>query len=85
LLPDPAPIADRKTFFLVAQLARLFVGPELDFDIQLVLAAAEVPEAELALGEGAGPRLGWNVWLISETPLAPVDDAVFEADWITAL
>jgi type VI secretion system protein ImpH len=85
LLPDPAPVSERKTFFLVAQLARLFVGPELDFDIQLILAAAEVPEAELADGEGAGPRLGWNVWLISETPSTSADDAVFEADWITAL
>lgn len=85
LLPDRAPIAERKTFFLVAQLARLFVGPELDFDVQLVLAAVEVPEAELADASGAGPRLGWNVWLISETPPDVVDDAVFEADWVTAL
>lgn len=85
LLPDPEPVAERKTFFLIAQLARLFVGPELDFDVQLVLAAADVPEAELADGAGAGPRLGWNVWLISETPPGPVDDAVFEADWVTAL
>jgi type VI secretion system protein ImpH len=85
LLPDPAPVAERKTFFLVAQLARLFVGPELDFDVQLVLAAADVPETELGDVPGAGPRLGWNVWLISETPPGPVDDAVFEADWVTAL
>jgi type VI secretion system protein ImpH len=85
MLPDRAPIAERKTFFLVAQLARLFVGPELDFDVQLVLAAVEVPEAELADTSGAGPRLGWNVWLISETPPDVVDDAVFEADWVTAL
>jgi type VI secretion system protein ImpH len=85
LLPDPAPVRQRKTFFLVAQLARLFVGPELDFDVQLVLAAEEVPEAALAEGPGAGPRLGWNVWLISETPPAPADDAVFEGEWVTSL
>jgi type VI secretion system protein ImpH len=83
LLPDRSPVAQRKTFFLVAQLARLFVGPELEFDVQLVLAAEEVPEAHLAEAAGAGPRLGWNVWLISETPASDADDAVFEGDWVT--
>jgi type VI secretion system protein ImpH len=85
LLPDPAPAPARKTFFMVAQLARLFAGPELDFDVQLVLAADQVPETELTDGAGAGPHLGWNVWLISEAPAAPADDAVFETDWVTTL
>jgi type VI secretion system protein ImpH len=84
LLPDPAPAAERKTFYLVAQLARLFAGPEYDFDVQLVLAGPEVPEAQLTDGEGAGPRLGWTVWLISGTP-ADADDAVFDAEWVTVL
>lgn len=82
LLPDPAPARERKTFFLVAQLARLYSGPEVDFDVQLVLAADQVPEAGLAESAGAGPRLGWNVWLISEPPPAPVDDAVFEGECV---
>jgi type VI secretion system protein ImpH len=85
LLPDPAPLALRKTFFLVAQLARLYAGAEYDFDVQLVLAPPEVPEAHLADGPGAGPRLGWNLWLISETPPDSVDDAVFEGEWVTAV
>jgi type VI secretion system protein ImpH len=85
LLPDPAPVRDRKTFFLVAQLARLYAGGEYDFDVQLVLAPPEVPEAHLADGPGAGPRLGWNLWLISGTPSVPVDDAVFDAEWVTEL
>src|SRR5205823_184923 len=85
LLPDRAPVTERKTFFLVAQLARLFAGAELDFDVQLVLAAAEVPRAELAEAAGAGPRLGWNLWLISAPPPAAADDAVFDADWVTEL
>src|SRR5262249_13533046 len=85
LLPDREPVGDRKTFFLVAQVARLYAGPELDFDVQLVLAAEEVPEAFLGDRTGAGPRLGWNMWLISETPAGPVDDAVFEAEWVTTV
>lgn len=85
LLPDPAPVTDRKTFFLVAQLARLFAGSEFDFDIQLVLAAAEVPAAQLIDGEGAGPRLGWTVWLISGPPHSDADEAVFDGVWVTSL
>jgi len=85
LLPDPAPVAERKSFFLVAQLTRLFAGSEFDFDIQLVLAAAEVPAAQLIDGEGAGPRLGWTVWLISGPPQMDADEAVFDAGWVTSL
>lgn len=81
LLPDPTPVPERKTFFLAAQLTRLFVGPELEFDVQLVLDRKAVPEAHLT--EGAGPRLGWNVWLVSATPAADADDAVFEGEWVT--
>jgi type VI secretion system protein ImpH len=85
LLPDTAPIPERKTFFLVAQLARLFAGSEYDFDIQLVLAASEVPEIMLGDQPGAGPRLGWTMWLISAPPGEDADDAVFDASWVTTL
>jgi type VI secretion system protein ImpH len=85
LLPDPEPVPRRKTFFLMAQLARLYAGAEYDVDVQLVLAGAEVPEVILGDGPGPGPRLGWSMWLISAPPRAPVGDAVFDADWVTAL
>lgn len=85
LLPDPEPVATRKSFFLVAQLTRVFVNPELEFDVQLVLAAPEVPEARLGDQPGAGPRLGWTVWLISAPPSRDADDAVFEGEWVTSL
>ena len=85
LLPDLEPQPRRKTFFLVAQLARLFAGSEFDFDIQLVLSAKEVPEAQLTDGEGAGPRLGWTVWLISGEAAHDAEEAVFDAEWVTSL
>ena len=85
MLPDPAPLLARKTFFLVAQLARLFAGSEFDFDIQLVLKAAEVPHAQLNEGAGAGPRLGWTVWLLSGPAATDADEAVFDAEWVTVL
>ena len=91
-LPDPRPTAARKSFYLLAQLVRVFVGSEYDFDVQLALAAGEVPEAHLSQPHeaAAGPRLGWNLWLVSAppAPAAPdapdADDAAFEADWVTA-
>jgi type VI secretion system protein ImpH len=83
LLPDRTPVRERKTLFVVSQLARTFVGAEWDFDVQLVLAADQVPMAELSDGSGIGPRLGWNLWLITDTPWAPVTDAVFEGEWVT--
>jgi type VI secretion system protein ImpH len=77
LLPDRSPIAARKAFFLLCHLARLYVGPELDFDVQLVLRAADVPACQLADDGGLGPRLGWNTWLCSGPRDRDADDAVF--------
>src|SRR5262249_53987714 len=39
-LPDRSPKPARKALFLLSQLVRLFVGPGLQFDVQLVLKAA---------------------------------------------
>jgi type VI secretion system protein ImpH len=80
-LPDPAPVAERKGLFLLSQLVRLYVGMELDFEVQLALIGAEVPDLELrepAAGE-LGARLGWNTWMPGERMPTTVDDAVFDA------
>jgi type VI secretion system protein ImpH len=43
-------------------LARAFAGPELGFDVQLVLRRDEIPPC--TLGQSAnGPRLGYDCWL----------------------
>ena len=46
-----------------ADLTRFLAGLEFDFDIQLILAAEEVPDCVLAARDGARPMLGWNTWL----------------------
>lgn len=82
LLPDRDPHEwRRKSFFLLCQLVRLFVGPEFDFEVQLVLAGADVPECELGPPDagGLGARLGWNTWL-KVGPCGDVDDACFPHD-----
>jgi type VI secretion system protein ImpH len=82
-LPDRAGVPARKAFYLLSHLVRMYVGPELDFDVQLVLAAADVPPLQLAPeGAGPGPRLGWNTWLVSRTPERDADDAAFEGEEI---
>nr|WP_281392958.1 type VI secretion system baseplate subunit TssG [Roseospira goensis] len=64
----------------LAALARLYVGPEFAFDVQVVLAKAAVPRLRMPAGPdpgGDGPRLGWNTWLVHETPRRDAEDAVF--------
>lgn len=58
----------------LAQLVRLYVGNQLDFEIQLELLAEDVPE--LALGSSFS-RLGLNTWLINEQSSSNKRDAVF--------
>ncbi len=47
------------------ELVRFAVGPEFDFEIQLILQGREAPELRLG-GESEGAvRLGWDTWLAS--------------------
>lgn len=61
---------DGALFSALVELTQLFVGPALEFDIELVLDEAE--SVGLCLGEtgAVGPRLGMSTWLVhSERPL----------------
>jgi type VI secretion system protein ImpH len=84
-LPDRDPIREAKSYFLLMQLVRFYVGPELDFDVQLLLRGSDVPETRLASGEQDGGRLGWNTWLRSQEYADVATDAVFEGMDITSL
>jgi type VI secretion system protein ImpH len=84
-LPDRAPDEGRKAFFLLCHLVRLYIGPELDYDVQLVLRARDVPECRLTEGLGVGPRLGWNTWMTSLPMDHDAEEAAFEGDEATWL
>lgn len=84
-LPDRAPSEARKAFFLLCHLTRLYVGPELDFDVQPVLRAADVPECQLGAADGPGARLGWNTWIRSAPHPRDAEDAVFAGEEVTRL
>ena len=64
-------------FRSLVDLSRFFAGQEYDFEVQLIIKAAEVPWCRLGeTGEGA-PRLGWSSWLKTGEFTHDADDAVF--------
>lgn len=84
-LPDRSPRMERKGIFLLAQFVRLYLGPELDVEFQLILKKEEVPACKVGPGLGLGPRLGWNTWSKRKPMPKDAADAVFQAEelvWI---
>jgi type VI secretion system protein ImpH len=79
-LPDLTPVPQRKAIYLASHLIRMYVGPEMDFSLQLVLASREVPECQLAMPAAEGSRLGWNTWVRSAPCTSDAEDAVFEGE-----
>ncbi len=58
-------------------LVRFYVGPILQFDLQLILRSHEVPWCRLGDESPSGPRLGWCGWLKTEVFEHDAGDAVF--------
>jgi type VI secretion system protein ImpH len=74
-LPNPS---HPGSFFALAHLVRFYLGPDLDFDVQLLLKGEQVPLCQLGANDDEGAILGWNSWICT----APLDfdapDAIFE-------
>ena len=64
----------------LCQMARTFVGPELDFDVQPVLGPGQVVPCRLSPQDDDGFYLGWNTWLPARSVERQVDDALFALD-----
>lgn len=81
-------LPDRATLHRLVSLTRAYVGFELGFAVNPVLAAHAVPPLRLDAEADPPPRLGWNTWLPvpqgSVVPRRDAADAVFEADVIEA-
>ena len=69
---------DRPRVKALADITRLAVGPDLGFDLQLLLRRDTVPPP--ALGGAAQSHLGWNLWLSDRPFNHDPDDAVFDLD-----
>ncbi len=66
-------------------LVRAYVGYELGFGVNPVLAGPAVPPLQLLSAIDPAPRLGWNTWLPSGSGgRGDAADAVFEAEVIEA-
>ncbi len=63
-------------FRALVEMTRLYVDAELDFDVQLVLLASDVPDCRLGAGDGPGARLGRDAWLKVGPLSADADEAV---------
>ncbi|MEM7497636.1 MAG: type VI secretion system baseplate subunit TssG [Pseudomonadota bacterium] len=61
----------------IRRLARLYLGPALDFDIQVILDRRDVPETQLGAG-GPGVRLGWNAWARGLPAARDSDEAIVQ-------
>ncbi|MFD1745006.1 type VI secretion system baseplate subunit TssG [Rhizobium helianthi] len=62
----------------IVALTRLYVGPTLDFDVQVVLRREDVPFCQLGRA-GDPPRLGWNTWARTEPAVKDNGDAIIQA------
>ena len=83
-------LPDRVGLQRLVSLVRAFLGFEIAFAVNPVLAGAEVPTLHLDPGTVPAPRLGWNTWIPAPEgpPLglrrADAADAMFEAEIIEA-
>ena len=81
-LPDQSPISERKEFFKLMHLVRLYIGPELKVEVQLILKANEIPRCRSGR---KGARLGWDSWVTSRPMRRDSDDPVFDGVEITSV
>jgi type VI secretion system protein ImpH len=64
----------------LSHLTRTYVGPEFDFDVQLILRADEVPASHVGRKQN---RLGWDSWMQTRKFSRDADEAVFTLDEIS--
>jgi type VI secretion system protein ImpH len=70
-------LPDSSGFAALSSAVRLAAGVEFDFEVRLVLAAAEVPETRLTSDDSAS-QLGWTSWLRTQDFSDDARGAVFE-------
>jgi type VI secretion system protein ImpH len=56
---------------------RLYAGPDLSFDVQLILARDAIPPCRL---DGSNARLGWNTWAKLLPSIRDSGDTIYRPD-----
>jgi type VI secretion system protein ImpH len=70
---------DRMLYAQLTELIRLYCGPSIMFDIQLVLRKEHVPQTRLDHRSRVG-RLGWDSWALGGGARTDSRDTVFDPD-----
>jgi type VI secretion system protein ImpH len=73
-------LPDGDAFPELVELTRYFAEQTLEFDVQLVLRAAEVPWCRLTDEGIDAPRLGWAAWLKTEEFVEDARDTVLSIE-----
>lgn len=76
-------LPSRELYPQLVELIRLYCGPSLSFDIQLVLKAAEIPQTKIDTNSPVG-RLGWDTWALSSPAGADSEDTIFDPELLSA-
>jgi type VI secretion system protein ImpH len=78
-------LPDGSAHMPLRELARLYAGPSMDFEVQLILAKEEVPSCHTGLGDDPPPvsgpnldevQLGWTTWVKTRLRTADAYEAV---------
>lgn len=66
-----------QSYPVLVNLTKFFAGPDLDFNVNLVCNAQEVPHCRLRETESYVPRLGWTTWLKTTSFVQDADQVTF--------
>lgn len=70
-LPDTKKIKLRQ----LVDITRRYVGPQFDFDVQVLLRFEDIPPLQLG---APSARLGWSTWLGQSEEQSIAEDAIFQ-------
>ena len=71
-------LPNNKRFERLSSFISFYVGPTLDFDIQVVLARDDAPVCTLGGENGSLSYLGWSSWLSPGVTGSDMDHSIFQ-------
>lgn len=74
---------DRGLYPQLVELIRLYCGPSISFDLQIILAKSDVPQTALDSRSPVG-RLGWDTWALQGIANQDSEDTIFDPDVVAA-
>lgn len=74
---------DRALYPQLVELIRLYCGPSISFDLQIILAKSDVPQTKLDTRSPVG-RLGWDTWALQGAAVKDSEDTIFDPDVVSS-